>query len=103
VRLTIPTEMYITDIEAQAPIGTHHTVLSIASAMAAGPDGEQNCAVGTLGMVMLYASGVGTSPLNFPPGVGIRVAAGTQLHLNLHLYNASDDEISGESGIWVKV
>ncbi len=102
VRLTIPNDMYITDIEAQAPTGTHHTVLSIASGLAGGADGEQDCNVQTLGMVMLYASGVGTSPLNFPSGVGVKVAAGTQLHLNLHLYNASDEALSGESAIWVK-
>jgi hypothetical protein len=102
VRLTIPTDMYVTDIEAEAPLGTHHTVLSIASGSAAGADGEQDCSVMTLGMVMLYASGVGTSPLNFPSGVGVKIAAGTQIHLNLHLYNAGDDPLDGESAIWVK-
>ncbi|NVB77102.1 MAG: hypothetical protein HOV81_01790 [Kofleriaceae bacterium] len=103
VRLTVPEDMYITNIMAQAPNGTHHTVLSIAGANGtAGPDGEQDCSVSTLGMVMLYASGVGTSPLDFPDGVGIKVSAGQQIHLNLHLYNASDDSISGESAIFVK-
>jgi hypothetical protein len=101
-RVTVPTDTYITEIEAQAPTGTHHTVLSIVSANVAGPDGEYDCQVQTLGMVMLYASGVGTSPLLFPSGVGLKIAAGTQIHLNLHLYNASDDAISGDSGIWVK-
>lgn len=103
VRVTIPEDMYITAIEAEAPNGTHHTVLSIAGANGtSGPDGEQNCSVGTLGTQMLYASGVGTSPLEFPTDVGIKVAAGTQIHLNLHLYNAGDEAISGESAIWVK-
>ncbi len=103
VRVTIPSDMYITDIQAQAPLGTHHTVLSIAGANGtSGPDGEQDCSVQTLGTVMLYASGVGTSPLHFPSGVGIKVAAGTQLHLNLHLYNAGDDPLNAESAIWVK-
>lgn len=103
VRLTIPEDMYITNIMAQAPNGTHHTVLSIAGANGtAGADGEQDCNVSTLGMVMLYASGVGTSPLDFPDGVGIKVSAGQQIHLNLHLYNASDDSLSGESAIFVK-
>jgi hypothetical protein len=101
-RITVPTEMYITDIIAQAPNGTHHTVLSIASGNAAGPDGEQDCSVGTIGRSMLYASGVGTEPFSFPQDVGLKVAAGTQLHLNLHLYNASDDPIGDESAIWVK-
>jgi hypothetical protein len=102
VRVTIPEDMYVTSIIAQAPPGTHHTVLSIASGMAAGADGEQDCSVQTLGTHMLYASGVGTSPLDFPADVGLKIAKGTQIHLNLHLYNASDDAISGESGIWVK-
>ncbi|HEU4612475.1 MAG TPA: hypothetical protein VFS15_10375, partial [Kofleriaceae bacterium] len=103
VRVTIPEDMYITAIEAEAPNGTHHTVLSIAGPNGtSGPDGEQNCTVGTLGTQMLYASGVGTSPLEFPTDVGIKVAKGTQIHLNLHLYNAGDEAISGESAIWVK-
>ncbi|MCW5804261.1 MAG: hypothetical protein KIT31_17950 [Deltaproteobacteria bacterium] len=103
VRLTIPEDMYITNIQAQAPVGTHHTVLSIAGANGTnGPDGEQDCSVGTLGTVMLYASGVGTAPLNFPTGVGIKVAAGTKIHLNLHLFNATDNPISGDSAILVK-
>lgn len=104
VRLTIPQDMYITNFMAEAPTGTHHTVLSIASSNTntAGPDGEYDCTVQSLGMVMLYASGVGTSPLDFPDGVGIKVSAGQQVHLNLHLYNASDNALSGESAIWVK-
>jgi Copper type II ascorbate-dependent monooxygenase, C-terminal domain len=98
VRITIPQDMYITNIIAQAPLGTHHTVLSIMP----GTDGEADCGVGTLGLQMLYASGVGTSPLEFPSGVGIKVAAGTQIHLNLHLYNASDQTLTGDSAILVK-
>jgi hypothetical protein len=98
VRVTIPQDMYVTSIMAQAPLGTHHTVLSIS----AGSDGEQDCGAGTIGMVMLYASGVGTSPLDFPAGVGIKLAAGTQIHLNLHLYNGSDVALAGDSAILVK-
>lgn len=102
VRITVPQDMYITDIIAQAPLGTHHTVVSIASGNAAGADGEQDCSVGTIGRNMLYASGPGTDPFSFPPNVGLKVAANTQLHLNLHLYNASDEPMSNESAIWVK-
>jgi hypothetical protein len=102
VRLTIPAETYITNIVAQAPTGTHHTVLSISSSRTAGPDGEYACDVGEIGTQMLYASGVGTSPLDFPAGVGLKIPAGTQLHLNLHLFNASDQPLSGESAIHIK-
>ncbi len=101
VRLTIPQDMYVTSIMAQAPQGTHHTVLSIVTS---GSDGEYDCSAGagTAGAVMLYASGVGTSPLDFPTDVGVKIAAGTRIHLNLHLYNASDQVLSGESAILVK-
>lgn len=102
VRLTIPTDTYLTNIIAQAPLGTHHTVLSISDGGTQGPDGDYNCSVGELGMVMLYASGVGTSPLDFPSGVGVKIPAGTQIHLNLHLFNATDQPISGDSAILVK-
>ena len=101
-RITIPNDTYITNIVSQAPQGSHHAVLSIASGNTAGADGEYDCQVNSIGTVMLYASGVGTSPLDFPNGVGIRVAAGTQLHLNLHLYNASDSQLNGDSAIMVK-
>ncbi|MGN6107116.1 MAG: monooxygenase [Kofleriaceae bacterium] len=103
VRFTVPEDMYITNIVAQAPLGTHHTVLSFVGGNAPpGPDGEQDCNVGTLGMVMLYASGVGTSPLDFPDGVGVKISAGQQIHLNLHLFNATDAPLSGDSAILVK-
>jgi hypothetical protein len=103
VRVTLTEDTYLTNIMAQAPLGTHHTVLSIADGNGtSGPDGEQDCGVGTLGMVMLYASGVGTSPLDFPTDVSVKIPAGKQIHLNLHLFNASDEPLMGESGIWVK-
>lgn len=103
VRLTMTQDVYITGFRAQAPLGTHHTVLSIANTSSTrGPDGEYDCGVGTLGLKMLYASGVGTAEYDFPAGVGIKVAAGEQVHLNLHLYNASDEALSGDSAILVK-
>ena len=101
-RFTVPEDTYLTNIIAQAPFGTHHTVLSLSDGGTAGPDGDYNCNVSELGMVMLYASGVGTSPLDFPSGVGVQIAAGTQIHLNLHLFNATDQPISGDSAILVK-
>ncbi len=102
IRFTVPTETYITSIVAQAPSGTHHTVLSIAAGNAAGPDGEFDCSVGSIGRPMLYASGVGTDPLDFPTNVGLKIPAGTQVHLNLHLFNATDNVLTGDSAILVK-
>ena len=48
-----------------------------------------------------YASGVGTGPLVLPEGVGLVAKKGQQIHLNLHLFNAGEQDISGTSGIEV--
>jgi hypothetical protein len=103
VRATVPQNLYITSIVAKAPVGTHHSVLSIAGTNGTGgADGDVDCDAASIGMIMLYASGVGTSPLDFPAGVALEVRAGQQLHLNLHLANASDAPLRGETSIWVK-
>ena len=101
VRITVPQDTYITGFAAQAPLGTHHTVLSVRDGQP-GTDGEYNCNVNSLDMNMLYASGVGTDIFDLPEGVGLRVRAGQQLNLNLHLFNASDQPLSGDSAILVK-
>jgi hypothetical protein len=103
VRVTIAQDTFITNVIAQAPTGTHHSVLSIAGANGtAGADGDHDCTATNIGMLMVYASSVGTEPLDFPAGVGIKLAAGQQLHLNLHLFNTSDESLTGETAIWVK-
>jgi hypothetical protein len=102
VRVTIAEEMFITSIKAESPIGTHHAVLALADETTGGPDGERDCDAGTIGRIMVYASSVGTSPFEFPAGVGLKVAAGQQLHLNVHLLNLGDEALHGETAIWVK-
>lgn len=103
MRVTAVEDMYITSFVAHAPAGTHHSVLSFAGTNnTGGPDGEYDCTAVAIGMNMLYASGVGTAPLDFPPGVAIKIAAGQQLHVNLHLLNSGDEPLHGESSIWVK-
>jgi hypothetical protein len=104
VRVTVPRDMYITSIVATTPAGTHHMLLSLAGANGtSGPDGDSDCTATMIGMYMLYAAGAGTEPLQLPDGVGVHVKAGQQLHLNVHLFNASDEALSGESSIMVKV
>jgi hypothetical protein len=102
-RLTVTEDMYITSFLPKAPQGTHHTVVSIVGGSGTdGPDGEQDCGVATVGQQMLYASGVGTAQYDFPDGVGVKVSAGQQIHLNLHLFNSDDTPLTGDSGILVK-
>src|SRR6185436_19542555 len=48
----------------------------------------------------IYMSGVGSPEFELPEGVGVRLPAGTQVVLNLHLYNTSSDTpLTGKSGI----
>src|SRR5690606_35010883 len=61
VSFTVPEDMYVSAFRPIAPSGTHHTVLS--REVSARPDGIYSCDAGTNGPVMIYGSGVGTTPL----------------------------------------
>ncbi len=84
--VTIESEIFAGGIRPIAPIGTHHTVL----AKGAGDFSGVN---------IVYASGVGTNELMFPPGVGMRLDAGMLLGLQLHIFNTSEQPLTGTSGV----
>src|SRR5688572_17113620 len=100
-RMMVPEDIYISGFRSQAPLGSHHAVLTIANNNS-GELGDYDCDVGSLDFKMLYASGVNTDDLMFPDGVGVFLPQGTYINLNLHLFNATDDAISGSSGVLVK-
>jgi hypothetical protein len=99
VRVQVPEDMLVSVFRATAPQGTHHTVLTVSDS---GSVGEYDCSAGSLDSEMLFASGVGTDDLAFPDGVAIRVEAGRYLNLNLHLFNTTNGNMTGHSGILVK-
>jgi hypothetical protein len=101
VRRTVSEELFIREYKPISPAGTHHTALSIDSA--GGADGTFPCDAGTIGFQLLSGSGVGTTPFALPDGVAYKVPAGTTLLLNLHLYNAGEDMLTGRSGVEVKL
>jgi len=101
-RVTAPEDAVLHSFRALSPVGTHHTVLTIATNPTE-PDGLTVCDVTTNAQAMLSASGVGTNDYTLPDGVGIRVHKGEQLLLNLHLFNVSAQPIEGTSGSLVKV
>lgn len=84
----VPEDVAITAIRPIAPPGTHHTLLA---------KGDASLTDGTF----IYASGVGTSELAFPPGTAMKLQAGQLLGLQLHIYNNSDMTLTGTSGIEV--
>jgi hypothetical protein len=96
--LTVEEDIIIDAFRNVSPNGTHHTVLSVGPRT--GPDNPgYPCGAGTNHETLLFASGVGTEDFTFPEGVGVRVEAGQQLHLNVHTFNATDFELSGTSGV----
>ena len=96
VRKTITGDLYVTGFEAIIPLGTHHTLLTMGDPN--GPDGVTACNAGENRTASVFGSGVGTSPINFPDGAALKIPAGTQLLLNLHLFNTGTDPITGTSG-----
>lgn len=100
VLFTVPEDMYVSGFRPIAPTGTHHTVLTREEATSR-PDGVSPCNAATNGPNMIYGSGVGTEPLEFPQGVAIKLVKGERLMLNLHLFNVSPKKLTGSSGIEV--
>lgn len=97
---TVPSELLVRAFHADAPWGTHHTLVTITEPT--GPDRVFPCGPGTLSDAMIFASGPGTDDLAFPEGVAIRVPAGKQILLNLHLFNTSNEPLSGSSGAFIQ-
>jgi hypothetical protein len=98
-RVTVPEDMWITAFRPIAPLGTHHTALSIDTKNE--PDGVFPCEASTIGLKILFGSGVGTAPFELPGGVAYKLSKGERLLLNLHLYNIGEGELVGTSGVEV--
>ncbi len=96
VRQTIDQATTVAALEAIAPLGTHHTLLTMGQP--SGPDGTAPCSAFENHAQIVFASGVGTNRMTFPEGVALEIPAGTQLLLNLHLFNTSAEALSGTSG-----
>jgi hypothetical protein len=89
--------VYLHEFVPVVPLGTHHTGLSVWPAGSA-PDGVVECGPEVSGR-QIFGSGIATKPYTLPDGVAMQIAAGDQLLLNLHLYNTSDKELVGRSGV----
>ena len=76
-------DYYIRAIRPIAPPGTHHTLL----------------AKNIVATDIIYASGLGTEEIVFPPGVALHLSAGETLYLQLHLFNVEATPLTGLSGI----
>ncbi len=96
---TLTEDLYVGAIRPIAPLGTHHTTVSLG--IPNGPDDPgSECGVS---FGQFYASGVGTQELILPEGVGLVARAGQQLRLNLHIFNATESDLHAISGVEVKL
>jgi hypothetical protein len=101
-RYTLKQDVPVKAFRAVAPLGTHHTLLTIADDNTQ-PDGVAECGANTNGTRNVLGTGTGASELTMPDGVGMVLKAGEQLLLNLHLFNTSDKPLQGLSGAQVHV
>lgn len=103
VRRTVTDDMYLKEFQPIAPPGTHHTLLGI-NDTPLGADGVTLCTVMDIGHTTLLGSGVGENysagPL--PAGVAYKVSKGSQLNLNLHVFNVKSEGLRGTSGVKVR-
>jgi hypothetical protein len=96
VRHTLTEDIYVRALQAINPLGTHHTFLTIGEP--SGPDGVTACDVTVHHRQPIFGSGVGTNPIELPEGVAMKLTAGSQVLLNLHLFNTGGEDLSGSSG-----
>ena len=96
---TLTEDTIITGFRDISPSGTHHTVLSFGTGGTDDPGSE--CSVFSNHSNLLFASGVGTDDFVFPDGVGLPLQAGDQIFINVHLFNATEGELTGTSGVSV--
>jgi hypothetical protein len=96
VRRTLTEDIYVRALQAINPLGTHHTFLTIGPS--SGPDGVTPCDFTVNHRQSIFGSGVGTNPIELPEGVAMKLTAGSQVLLNLHLFNTGTNELSGTSG-----
>ena len=102
-RATVPEDMYIRAFQPIAPTGTHHTLFTFSEPTGeSAPDEVFTCDAATNEQYMLFGSGVGTDPVEFPPGVAMKLTKGSRMMLNLHLFNVTTDSIGGLSGVQVR-
>jgi hypothetical protein len=96
-RVTLTQDVYFSAIRAINPPGTHHTALTAEPGTAFAPDGLTECG-SALSPQGIFGSGPGTDPVFYPDGVGLKLRAGQQVLLNLHVFNVSAETLRGTSG-----
>jgi hypothetical protein len=98
---TVGEDLLVRRFSAVAPRGTHHALVTLAEP--GGADGVFGCSAETLSDTMVLASGIGSSDLELPPGVAMRIPATKQVLLNLHILNPGVGPLAATSGVRVQL
>jgi hypothetical protein len=101
-RVTTTEDIWIKSLTPTSPAGVHHQVFAIDKSTNPPADGETNCPVLNTNWIDLFASGVNSPSLDMPDGVALKVPAGKQMILQLHLFNATQNEIRNSSTLYIE-
>jgi hypothetical protein len=103
---TLTQDFWINDYRALAPAGTHH--VSVGYGDPGPPDGAvsstqtSTCTGVTLGTNVAFVATRGNAGgFSMPVGVAVRIPAGKQLLLSVHVLNPTQQPLSGRTGIEV--
>jgi hypothetical protein len=103
-RVTLTQDINIHQIIPLNGTATHHQVVGIDPTKKY-PDGQMTCDRNTefdvVNWQLLFASGVGSPSLTMPDGVAISVHAGDQIVLQMHLLNASNNNVNSTATVQV--
>jgi hypothetical protein len=99
-KIQVTQEMWIAGFRSLSPQGTHHEIVTISSD--ASNLGDYDCSAANLDVKMLFAAGIHTNDMLFPTGVAMHIVPGQYINLNLHLFDATDQPLSGHSGVLVE-
>lgn len=103
---TLTEDLMVQSFRPVQPLGTHHVTLGFSDP--GRPDGVvlstdstamTRCSGTTVGDTLVYFSGVGSGDMNLPEGVAVRIPAGKQVLLNIHVINTTDHALGGHSGL----
>jgi hypothetical protein len=105
---TLTEDVWISAFSPTEPPGTHHVVLGFNDPAPETPDGVissddaatgPRCSGVQLSQNMMYFGGKGAGSLTMPSGVALKIPAGKQLFLGLHLFNTDVSPLTGRSGM----
>jgi hypothetical protein len=91
-RVNVPEDIFVSKISTGTAVGVHHQILAVAND--AQPEGLTECGLvlaETDSWMFLASSKPGEFAM--PEGVAYPITGGTQLILQMHLYNAGDDTL----------